>query len=402
MTIIDRMDFRKISIWMLSCAALAIAGCSSQVPEASNTKPAQRNPANAVKRPVPVLAAQAVQKDFPLEIRAIGNVESYATVAIKARVTGELQKIHFKEGQEVTKGDLLFTIDPRPLEAALREARARLEKDKALTEKAEADNRRYENLVQGGFISREQYDQIRSNLSSLQATVVGDEAVVENAKLQLGYTSIYSPISGRTGTILIDQGNMIKANDDNKSLVVIEQVQPIYVSFSVPEANLSQIMERMKGQDLIVNAMSDGSTSGPEKGRLSFVDNSVDSKTGTIRLKGTFDNTARRLWPGQFVNIALTLGRLQNVVTVPSQAVQTGESGLFVFVITAENTVQFKPVKTGKSYGGETIIESGVLAGERVVTDGHLRLIPGASVEITSDLIPETNPSQAVSQETGS
>jgi len=396
------MDFRKISIWMLSCAALAIAGCSSQVPEASNTKPAQRNPANAVKRPVPVLAAQAVQKDFPLEIRAIGNVESYATVAIKARVTGELQKIHFKEGQEVTKGDLLFTIDPRPLEAALREARARLEKDKALTEKAEADNRRYENLVQGGFISREQYDQIRSNLSSLQATVVGDEAVVENAKLQLGYTSIYSPISGRTGTILIDQGNMIKANDDNKSLVVIEQVQPIYVSFSVPEANLSQIMERMKGQDLIVNAMSDGSTSGPEKGRLSFVDNSVDSKTGTIRLKGTFDNTARRLWPGQFVNIALTLGRLQNVVTVPSQAVQTGESGLFVFVITAENTVQFKPVKTGKSYGGETIIESGVLAGERVVTDGHLRLIPGASVEITSDLIPETNPSQAVSQETGS
>ncbi|MCX5881291.1 MAG: efflux RND transporter periplasmic adaptor subunit [Deltaproteobacteria bacterium] len=393
------MDFRKISIWILSCVVLAIAGCSSQVPEASNGKPGQRNPASAVKRPVPVLAAQAVQKDFPLEIRAIGNVESYATVAIKARVTGELQKIHFREGQEVTKGDLLFTIDPRPLEAALRESRARLEKDKALAEKAEADNRRYETLVQGGFISREQYDQIRSNLSSLQATVVGDEAVVENAKLQLGYTSIYSPISGRTGTILIDQGNMIKANDDNKSLIVIEQVHPIYVSFSVPEANLSQIMERMKGQDLVVNAMFDGSTSGPEKGRLSFVDNSVDSKTGTIRLKGTFDNTARRLWPGQFVNIALTLGRLQNVVTVPSQAVQTGESGLFVFVITAENTVQLKPVKTGKSYGGETIIESGIMAGEQVVTDGHLRLTPGASVEITSDLKPETNPSQAVSKE---
>ena len=393
------MDFRKISIWLLSCMVLAMAACSSQVPEASNGKPAQRNQANAVKRPVPVLAARAVQKDFPLEIRAIGNVESHATVAIKARVTGELQKIHFKEGQEVAKGDLLFTIDPRPLEAALREARARLEKDRALAEKAEADNRRYENLVQGGFISGEQYDQIRSNHSSLQAMVVGDEAVVENAKLQLGYTSIYSPISGRTGTILIDQGNMIKANDDNKSLVVIEQIHPIYVSFSVPEVNLSQIMERMKGQDLVVNAMLDGSTSGPEKGTLSFVDNSVDSKTGTIRLKGTFDNTARRLWPGQFVNIALTLGRLLNVVTVPSQAVQTGESGLFVFVITPENTVQFKPVKTGKSYGGETIIESGVTAGEQVVTDGHLRLTPGAPVEIPSEMKPETNPSPAISKE---
>jgi membrane fusion protein, multidrug efflux system len=343
------MDFRKISIWLLSCVALAMTGCSSQVPEASNAKPAQRNQANAPKRPVPVLAAQAVQKDFPLEIRAIGNVESYATVAIKARVTGELQKIHFKEGQEVAKGDLLFTIDPRPLEAALREVKARLEKDKALAEKAEADNRRYENLVQGGFISSEQYDQVRSNLGSLQATVLGDEAVVENAKLQLGYTAIYSPISGRTGTILIDQGNMIKANDDNKSLVVIEQVHPIYVSFSVPEANVSQIIERMKGQDLVVNAMPDGSKTGPEKGKLTFVDNSVDSKTGTIRLKGTFDNQERRLWPGQFVNIALTLGRLQNVVTVPSQAVQTGENGLFVFVITADNTVQLKPVKTGKS-----------------------------------------------------
>jgi multidrug efflux system membrane fusion protein len=192
---------------------------------------------------------------------------------------------------------------------------------------------------------------------------------------------------------------MIKANDDNKSLVVIEQVHPIYVSFSVPEANVSQIIERMKGQDLVVNAMPDGSKTGPEKGKLTFVDNSVDSKTGTIRLKGTFDNSGRRLWPGQFVNIALTLGSIENVVTVPSQAVQTGESGLFVFVITPDNTVQLKPVKSGKSYGGETIIESGIMAGEQVVTDGHLRLTPGATVEITSGLTPETKPSQDVSKE---
>ncbi len=393
------MEFRKMWIWLLCGVALAMTACSSQVPEASNDKSGRRKQSNDVKRPVPVLAAQAVQKDFPLEIRAIGNVESYATVAIKARVTGELQKIHFKEGQEVLKGDLLFTIDPRPLEATLREARARLEKNKALAEKAEADNQRYENLVQGGFVSREQFDQIRSNLGSLQATVLGDEAVVESAKLQLGYTAIYSPISGRTGTILIDQGNMIKANDDNKSLVVIEQVQPIYVSFSVPESNLPQILERMKGRDLAVNALPDGSQNGPETGKLTFVDNSVDSKTGTIRLKGTFGNTARRLWPGQFVTIALTLGRLQNVVTVPSHAVQTGESGLFVFVITPENTVQLKPVKTGRSYGGETIIESGISAGEQIVTDGHLRLTPGAPVEIASDLKPGTNLSQPASKE---
>lgn len=386
--------FRKIIILLLGALALTAAACSSQAPEASNKKPSA-----AAKRPVPVLAARAVQKDFPLEIRAIGNVESFATVAIKSRVTGELQKIHFREGQEVAKGDLLFTIDPRPLEAALREARARLDKDRALSAKAEADNRRYENLVQGGFISQEQFDQIRSNLGSLQATVAGDEAAVENARLQLGYSSIYSPISGRTGTILIDQGNMIKANDDNKSLVVIEQIQPIYVSFSVPEAYLSQIVERMKAKPLSVQAAFDGAESGPETGRLTFVDNAVDSKTGTIRLKGTFDNADRRLWPGQFVNTALTLGTLKNVVTVPSQAVQTGESGLFVFIITPEHTVQLKPVTTGKSYGGETVIQSGVLAGEEVVTDGHLRLTPGAAVEIAADLKPEPSGSSTAGSE---
>jgi multidrug efflux system membrane fusion protein len=393
--------FRNISIWLISCVVMTITGCSSQVPEASVGKPDPRSQAAAAKRPVPVpvLAAQAVQKNIPIEVRAIGSVESYATVAIKSRVTGELQKIHFKEGQEVEKGALLFTIDSRPLEAALREAKARLEKDKALTEKAEADNRRYENLVQGGFISREQFDQIRSNLSSLQATVTADEAVVENAMIQLGYTSIYSPLSGRTGTILIDQGNMIKANDDNKSMVVIEQMQPIYVTFTVPEAYLSQIMGRMKGQNLGVQALPDGSTSEIEKGKLTFVDNAVDSKTGTIRLKGTFDNTARRLWPGQFVNVALTLGILENVVTVPTQAVQTGENGLFVFVVTSEKTVQLKPVKIGKSYGGETVVESGLAAGEQVVTDGHLRLIPGSSVEISSDLKPQADPAQAVAPE---
>lgn len=385
-------DFRRISIWLFICVLLVTASCSSQVPDASSARKAQPNQAKAVKRPVPVLAALAVQKDFPQEIRAIGNVESYAKVSIKPRITGELQKIHFKEGQEVARGDLLFTIDSRPLEAALREARARLEKDKALAVKAEADYRRYENLATGGFVSAEQYDQIRSNLTSLQAAIMGDEAAVESAKIQLGYTSIYSPISGRTGMILLDQGNMIKANDDNKSLVVIEQVQPIYVIFSVPESNLPKIIEGMKAGTLPVTVTTDGSTTGPEKGRLTFVDNSVDVKTGMIRLKGTFDNLSRRLWPGQFVNVALTLGNFRNVVTVPSQAVQNSASGLFVYTITPENTVEFKAVKTAISHGGETIIENGVSAGEKVVVDGHLRLTPGASVEISDGLKPAKAP----------
>lgn len=382
---------RALLAGILLAFFLAAAACSSKPPE-SRDRPADKK---AGPGPVPVLAAPAVQKDFPLEIKAVGNVESHATVAVKARVTGELQKVHFREGQEVSKGDLLFTIDPRPLEAVLREAGARLDKNRALAEKAEADNRRYETLVQGGFISREQYDQVRSNLGALQATVAGDEALVENARIQLGYTAIRSPISGRTGTLLIHQGNMIKANDDNNAMVVIEQLQPIYVSFSVPEANLPAIMERMKEGQPVVTALPDGSALAPETGVLTFVDNAVDAGTGTIRLKGLFDNSSGRLWPGQFVSVALRLGSLENVVTVPSQAVQTGESGLFVFVVTPEKTVQLKPVRTGRSYGGETVIESGIAAGEQVVTDGHLRLTPGASVSVAPGLKPETRPEAA-------
>ncbi|OQW99090.1 MAG: hypothetical protein BWK74_03005 [Desulfobacteraceae bacterium A6] len=333
----------------------------------------------------------AVQKNIPIEIKAIGNIESSATVSIKARVNGELQKVHFTEGQEVSKGKLLFTIDPRPFQAAVNEALARLEKDKALFSKTEDDYRRYENLMQRGSISREQFDQVRANLSALKATIQADEAVVENARVQLGYTSIYSPISGRTGNLLIDQGNMIKANDDNKSLVVIEQLQPIYVSFTAPEANLYEIMNRFNRERLSVTVLPEGSKAVPEKGILSFFDNSVDSKTGTIRLKGTFKNQNKRLWPGQFVKVVLTLGVLKDVVTVPSQAVQNGANGNFVFTITTDNKVEYKPVSAGISYNGETVIEKGLLAGEKIVTDGHLRLTPGASVEITDGVKPGNN-----------
>ncbi len=387
---INRRINGYILVLLLCFFAFAMFACKAKTPEASGGKEV-KGAAKGAQRPVPVTADIAVQKNIPIEIKAIGNIESSATVSIKARVNGELQKVHFTEGQEVSKGKLLFTIDPRPFQAAVNEALARLEKDKALFSKTEDDYRRYENLMQRGSISREQFDQVRANLSALKATIQADEAVVENARVQLGYTSIYSPISGRTGNLLIDQGNMIKANDDNKSLVVIEQLQPIYVSFTAPEANLYEIMNRFNRERLSVTVLPEGSKAVPEKGILSFFDNSVDSKTGTIRLKGTFKNQNKRLWPGQFVKVVLTLGVLKDVVTVPSQAVQNGANGNFVFTITTDNKVEYKPVSAGISYNGETVIEKGLLAGEKIVTDGHLRLTPGASVEITDGVKPGNN-----------
>ncbi len=388
----------NLIIGLFCFLAVTLTGCkdkSSGDPGAKEIKGA----AKSAQRAVPVTADTAKLKDIPLEIQAIGNVESYATVSIKARVSGELYKVHFAEGEEVAKGKLLFTIDPRPFQAALDEASARLEKDKALFSKAEEDYRRYENLLQRGSVSREQFDQVRAGLNALKATIRADEAVVENASVQLGYTSIYSPITGRTGNILINQGNMIKANDDNKSLVVIEQIQPIYVSFTAPEVNLYEIMNRFNRERLSVTVLPEGSEAVPEKGILSFFDNSIDSKTGTIRLKGTFKNQNKRLWPGQFVDVVLTLGDLKGVVTVPSQAVQNGAGGPYVFTITSDNRVEYKQVSPGRAYKGEIVIEKGVSAGEKVVTDGHLRLTPGAPVEITDGVKPSNNNIKAGNKE---
>jgi len=388
----------NLIIGLFCFLAVTLTGCkdkSSGDPGAKEIKGA----AKSAQRAVPVTADTAKLKDIPLEIQAIGNVESYATVSIKARVSGELYKVHFTEGEEVAKGKLLFTIDPRPFQAALDEASARLEKDKALFSKAEEDYRRYENLLQRGSVSREQFDQVRAGLNALKATIRADEAVVENARVQLGYTSIYSPITGRTGNILINQGNMIKANDDNKSLVVIEQIQPIYVSFTATEANLYEIMNRFNRERLSVTVLPEGSEAVPEKGILSFFDNSIDSKTGTIWLKGTFKNQNKRLWPGQFVDVVLTLGDLKGVVTVPSQAVQNGAGGPYVFTITSDNRVEYKQVSPGRAYKGEIVIEKGVSAGEKVVTDGHLRLTPGAPVEITDGVKPGNNNIKAVNKE---
>lgn len=333
------------------------------------------------KEAVPVSAATVVQKTVPVQLRAIGNVEAYSTVGVKSQIGGELLSVHFKEGQDVNKGDLIFTNDPRPYEAALKQAEANLAKDTAVLENAREEVRRYAELVEKGYVAQEQYDQIRTNSAALEATVNADKAIVENARLQLKYCYIYSPITGRTGNLMSHQGDLIKANADNP-MVTINQIQPIYVDFAVPEQYLNEIKKYVSFGKLKVEAFISKEDVKPEQGVLTFIDNTVDMTTGTIKLKGTFVNKERRLWPGQFVNAVLTLTSQPNAIVVPSQAIQTGQSGQYVFAIKSDLTVESRPVVIGRALDGETVVEKGLQPGDKVVTDGQLRLIPGAKVEI--------------------
>jgi len=335
------------------------------------------------KEGMPVTVSTVIQKTVPVQLRAIGNVEAYSTVSVKSQIGGELIRIHFKEGQDVKKGDILFTIDPRPYEAALKQAEANLARDTAQLENARVDARRYGELVSKGYVAQQQYDQIQTNAAALEATVLADKAAVENAKLQLSYCFIHFPIDGRTGSLLSHQGDMIKANADNP-MVVINQIQPIYVTFSIPEQHLQQIKRYMAEGKLKGEAIIPGDENSPVQGIVTFVDNTVDTSTGTIKLKGTFENKGKRLWPGQFINVVLTLTTQLDAIVVPSQAVQTGQQGLYVFVVKSDLTVESRPVVTGRNLDGEVVIEKGLEPGEQVVTDGQLRLVPGAKVEIKS------------------
>ena len=368
--------FTKNSLFLFSVSALILlaflvfllTACSKEKKEQS------------VKIAVPVTVESVIQKAVPVQIHAIGNVEAYSSVSIKSRVSGELTRVYFREGQDINKGDMLFTIDSAPFKTALESAQANLAKDTALAKKAEEDVRRYTELYRDELVSRSQYEQIFSTAEALKATVEGDKAAVENARLQLNYCSISAPISGRTGSLLVNEGNLIKANDD-KPMVVINKIQPVYVSFSVPENNLPEIKKYMASGKLNVEASVSKEDKRPEKGVLTFVDNTVDTATGTIRLKAAFDNKGRALWPGQFVNVQITLATIHDAVVVPSQAVQTGQQGQFVFVIKAD-TAELRPVNAGITHKDMTVIEKGLAPGEQVVTDGQMLLMPGAKVEI--------------------
>src|SRR6266849_47847 len=337
---------------------------------------------------VPILAATVQQQEVPLQLKAIGAVEAYSNVSVKTQITGELTGVHFKEGQDISKGQLLFSLDKRPFEAALKQAQGMLAKDQAQAANARAQAKRYESLNQAGVVSKEEYEQMQSNADALGAAVLADQATVDNARVQLVYCTIYSPIDGRTCPLLIHQANMIKAND-TPFLVSINQVQPIYSTVTVPEQNLADIKRYSSQGRLRVQAFVPNDTRGPAVGWLSFIDNTVDQATGTIKLKGEFVNADRRLWPGQFVDVVLTLAQQPKAIVVPSQAIQNGQTGQFVFVIKPDMTVEARPITLDRGSDGQAVIAKGLAAGEQVVTDGQLRLVPGVTkVELKQAATP--------------
>jgi multidrug efflux system membrane fusion protein len=361
----DKIGLFLVSVLLIACLPACYGGKS---------KPPR-------KLAVPVTAAKVLQKTVPVQLTAIGNVEAYSTVSVKSQIGGILTRVHFKEGQDVNKEDLLFTIDPRPYEAVLKQAEANLAKDTAQLENARVEVHRYEELVKKGYVAQQQYDQIRTNAASFEAIVNADKSLVENAGLQLKYCYIYSPINGRTGNLMANQGNLIKANADDP-MVTINQIQPIYVSFSVPEQYLGEIKKYMSAGKVKVEAFITNSENKPVEGMLTFVDNSVDISTGMIKLKATFVNKDRDLWPGQFVNVIMTLTTQPNAVMVPSKAIQTGQEGQYVFLIKNDLTVEIRPVVIARTMNGEAVVERGLQSGDKVVTDGQLRLVPGAKVEL--------------------
>ena len=350
--------------------ALALAGgCSRSDAAKGNGSP-----------PAPVLVAKAVEKNLPVRIEPppVGHVTPVQTVTIRPQVGGIISAVHFQEGQEVKKGDLLFTIDPRPSEAALTLAKGNLQRDVAQLENARIELDRNQKLLEQKLISQDVFDTSKAAMDALTGTVAADHAAVTNAELNLQYCEIRAPIDGRTGSLQFHEGNVVKAPDD--VLLSINQMHPIYVAFAVAERYLPQIRKQMSDRTLTVTASFDNLEGEPPEGELTFVDNTVDSATGTIQLKATFQNHRSILWPGQFVQLSLKLDELTNIVTVPSQAVQPGQNSEFVFVVKADKTVEMRTVKTSVTVKGETGILSGLKAGEMVVTDGQLRLAPGKEV----------------------
>jgi len=365
--------------WRGQYKAGAVVGVFALAIVAACSKP--ENPTVMNRPAVPVLVAKAVVKTVPNQLHEIGNVEALATVNIKSRVEGQLVGIHFHEGDFVKTGQLLFSLDARPFNVALKMAQANLARDQAQLVKAEADEKRYSFLLQESVGSRQQYDQAHSVAAALRATVLADQAAVQSARLNLEYSQIHSPLDGRTGGLQSHVGDLIKADADSP-MVTITQVQPIYVAFSVPESQLPAVRANLQHHSLEVDVEIPNSQEPQEHGILTFIDNTVDKTTGTILLKGLFQNENRRLWPGEFVNVTLTLNQIPNAILVPSQAVQNGQRGAFVFVVDAQMRAQLRAVVTGAQIGSDTVIERGLKGGETVVTDGQLLLIPGTRVRI--------------------
>ncbi len=328
---------------------------------------------------VPVSVAIVSQQTVPFRLQAIGNVEAYSSVSVKARVDGQIVEVNFKEGQEVRRNSVLFKIDPRPYEATMRQAEANFLRDTAQKDQARSQERRYQELLQKNFVSKEAYAQIRTNAETSEAVAQSSKAALDNAVLNLEYCTIRSPIDGFTGKIQIQMGNLVKANDTNP-LVILNQVHPIYVSFAVPEQNLSLIRRYMAAGPLTVDAGPPNSAKAAASGKLIFVDNAVDATTGTIKLRAQFVNQDNALWPGQFVNVQVNLYEQKDAIVVPAQAVQTGPDGQYVFVVKQDMTTEVRKVTVDRSDGDNVIIAKGLQNGEQIVTRGQLRLAPGVKV----------------------
>jgi multidrug efflux system membrane fusion protein len=402
---------RVLNLGLIVLAAVFLYGCSNTGASAAGSgapgggKGGRKGMGGG---DVPVTVATAAQKDVPVEIQVIGNVEAYSTITVKAQVGGELTKVSFHEGDYVKKGELLFSIDRRPLEAALNQAianaardeaalgqaQANLAKDTAQSKYSEAQAARYAELFKEGVISKDQSEQLRANadavaqavkadlaaIESAKANIGASKATIDNARVQLGYTEIRSPINGRTGNLTVKQGNVVMAN--SMDLMTINEVEPIYVTFSVPESQLPAIKRYMDLGKLKVRSRPQDDPGGEEAGTLTFVDNTVDVTTGTIKLKGTFPNTDHKLWPGQFVRVTLLLTTQPNAVVVPNESVQTGQNGTFVYVVKPDRTVESRTVVTGARVGQDMVVDQGLEAGEIVVTEGQLRLAPGSKVVV--------------------
>jgi multidrug efflux system membrane fusion protein len=366
-------------ICALFYTVLISAGCSTGSRAETNTAAAAGR--GGTSPAVPVTVDRVVQKPMPVDVEVIGTVEASSVVSMRAQITGELTAVNFNEGDDVREGEVLFALDQRPLEATLRQAEANLRRDEAQAANAAAQAERVRELAARGIATREQVDTSAAASEASAATVGADRAAVENARVQLQYATITAPISGRTGALMVHPGNLVRANDTTP-LVVINQISPVNVSFAVPEAQLPQLKKYLSRGGVRVEVQPPGDDAAPASGRITFIDNAVDPTTGTIKVKGSFQNADHHLWPGQFVNVVLTLATDPSALVVPSAAIQTGQNGDYVFVVKPDQTAELRNVKVGRTSGSETILIDGVKDGETVVTDGQLRLVPGSRITV--------------------
>lgn len=346
----------------------------------------KKRPAPSVQTGVSVLIGKAEQKAMPVIIESIGTVEAYNSITVYSRVMGQLLKIHFKEGQDVKKGELIFTIDPAPYKEKLNNAEARLSQDLVQLQFNKSETERYGALLEMGGVSKSEYENKQTLAASYEAIIKGDRANVENARLQLDYCYIRAALDGRTGTYGVHEGTMVRENETK--LAVINQITPVYVKFSVPEKYLFEIRKYMVKEQLKVKANIPGSKENIQEGVLTFIDNAVDSSTGMILLKATFPNKDKALWPGQFVNVSLQLAVEPEAIVVPAKAVEIGQKGAYIFVVKPDKKVEYRIVTVDRTIGDETVVSKGVKPGETVVTDGQLKLKDGFPVEIRESLLP--------------